>query len=198
MITCQLQHRSKSLWNKDLGSVWFRKLWKSPLAETGWRRTASLVHAVEPTYRSCSCLVLFFVQTLVISHLFFVNALHINQCFPMWGAMPLIGHSYCWVVFTYSEKNASFVISFFFVCWPVVYLVHDFVSVSKTQVYELTFVFYLMFSSRKWTAATRWPVPHASNISVGCAWALSAKSTHMVTLMIHAPPVTTSEWNIST
>lgn len=25
----------------------------------------------------------FFVQTLVISHLFFVNALHINQCFPM-------------------------------------------------------------------------------------------------------------------
>lgn len=140
----------------------------------------------------------FFVQTLVISHLFFVNALHINQCFPMWGAMPLIGHSYCWVVFTYSEKNASFVISFFFVCWPVVYLVHDFVSVSKTQVYELTFVFYLMFSSRKWTAATRWLVPHASNISVGCAWALSAKSTHMVTLMIHAPPVTTSEWNIST
>ena len=47
---------------------------------------------------------------------------------------------------------------------------------------------------RKWTAATRWPVPRVNNTSVGCAWASSAESTHTATLTTHIHPVSTSEW----
>lgn len=48
--------------------------------------------------------------------------------------------------------------------------------------------------SRKWMAATRWPVPPVNNISVGCVWAYLAKSTPTVTLTTHIHLVTTSEW----
>lgn len=48
--------------------------------------------------------------------------------------------------------------------------------------------------SRKWMAATRWPVHPVNNISVGCVWAYLAKSTLTVTLTTHIHLVTTSEW----
>lgn len=46
---------------------------------------------------------------------------------------------------------------------------------------------------RKWMAATRWPVPHVNNTSVGCVWAYSAGLTHTVTLTMQIHPATTSK-----
>lgn len=48
--------------------------------------------------------------------------------------------------------------------------------------------------SRKWTVATRWPVPHVNSTSAGCVSAYSAKATRTVTLITHVHPVSTSEW----
>lgn len=41
-------------------------------------------------------------------------------------------------------------------------------------------------------AATRWPALPANSTSAGCAWVLSAKSTHTVTLTTQIHPVITS------
>lgn len=51
----------------------------------------------------------------------------------------------------------------------------------------------VIFVSRKWMAVTRWHARHVGNTSVGCAWATSAKSTHIVTLPTQTHPVITSK-----
>lgn len=51
MSTCQPLLKGRNSWNNALGRGWSRKLWKSPLAETGSMRTAKAAHGVEQTYR---------------------------------------------------------------------------------------------------------------------------------------------------
>lgn len=53
----------------------------------------------------------------------------------------------------------------------------------------LTFCFVCLI--RKWTGVTRWRALHANSTSAGCAWVLSAKSTHTVTLTIFIHPAIT-------
>lgn len=51
MSTCQPRLKVRSLWSNALGKGSSKKLWRSPTAEIGWRRTAKIAPAVERIYR---------------------------------------------------------------------------------------------------------------------------------------------------